>query len=227
MKIDELKKFDGKDGRPAYIAYKGNVYDVTESKMWKNGSHINRHFAGDDLTHQMSVAPHGDDLMEKFKIVDKLEAEEKTVEIDKMTKRRDFYRKFHPHPVLIHFPMALFFFSCIMQGLFLVFKFSSYENAAYYSLFAAVVLGYPATFSGIYSWWINYQSMLTKTFRIKLYLSIFLLILTSATLLIRIFVPDISFTAGTGFYIYNVLLFLSFPIVTIIGYYGGKITWPG
>lgn len=227
MKIDELKQYDGKDGRPAYIAYKGNIYDVTGSKLWKNGSHINRHFAGDDLSPQMSVAPHGDDLLSKFKIVGKLELEEKPPEIDKMERRRNFYRKFHPHPVLIHFPMALFFFSCIMQGLFMIFKFSPYENAAYYSLFIGTVLGYPATLSGIYSWWINYQSMLTKTFRIKLYLSILLLIITSATLLIRIFIPDISFTPGTVFYIYHALLFLSFPIVTIIGYFGGKITWPG
>ncbi len=227
MKIDELKKFDGKDGRSAYIAYKGNIYDVTGSKLWKNGSHINRHFAGEDLTHQMAVAPHADDVMGRYKIVDKLETEEKPVEIDKMDKRRDFYRKFHPHPVLIHFPMALFFFTFIMQLLFLIFNFSPYENAAYYSLFIGVVLAYPATASGIYSWWINYQSLLTRTFKIKLYMSILLLILTSASLLFRILVPDISFTAGAGFYIYNAMLFLGFPVVTIVGYYGGKITWPG
>jgi len=227
LKSDELKKYDGKDGRPAYIAYKGNIYDVTNSKLWKNGSHVNRHFAGEDLSHQMAVAPHADDVMSRYKIVDTLEIEKKPVEIDKMDKRRDFYRKFHPHPVLIHFPMGLFFFTCIMQILFLIFNFKPYENAAYYSLFIGVVFSYPATASGIYSWWINYQSLLTRTFKIKLYMSILLLIITTASLLLRILVPDISFTAGTGFYVYNALLLLSFPIVTIVGYFGGKITWPG
>ncbi len=227
MKIDELKKFDGKDGRPAYIAYKGNIYDITGSKMWKNGSHINRHFAGDDLTHQMSVAPHSDDVMSRYKIVDTLEPEVKTEKIDKMEGLREFYRKFHPHPVLIHFPMALFFFTCMMQVLFLIYDYSPFEHAAYFSLFTSVVFAYPATVSGIFSWWINYQSLLTKTFKIKLFMSIILLIITSGTLLIRILIPEIAFTQGTGFYVYHLLLFLSFPIITTVGYFGGKITWPG
>ncbi len=42
----ELEKYDGKDGRPIYIAYKGNVYDVTNSKLWKNGMHMKRLHAG-------------------------------------------------------------------------------------------------------------------------------------------------------------------------------------
>ncbi len=227
MKLDELKQYDGKDGRPAYIVYKGDIYDVTGSKLWKNGSHVNRHFAGEDLSHQLSVAPHGNDVMSRFKKVGTLEVEEKSGEVDKMDKLRDFYRKFHPHPVFIHFPMALLFFSAMMQALFLIFIVSSFENAAYYSLFVGALFAYPATFSGIFSWWINYQSLLTRTFRIKLYLSIVLLIVASAALIIRIFVPDIAFHAGAGFYIYNGLLFISMPIVFIVGYFGGKITWPG
>jgi len=227
LKIDELKKYDGKDGRSAYIAFKGNIYDVTGSKLWKNGSHINRHFAGEDLTPQMSVAPHAEDVMSRFKLVDTLETEDIDPEIDKLDKHRDWYRKYHPHPVFIHFPMGLFFFTTFMQALFLLFKYSPYESAAYYSLFIGVLGSYPATASGIYSWWINYQRLLTRTFKIKLYLSIILLLLTSATLLIRILIPDIAFTYGTGFFIYNILLFMSFPIVTAIGYFGGKITWPG
>ena len=30
MTYDELKSFDGKEGRKAYVAYKGKVYDLTE-----------------------------------------------------------------------------------------------------------------------------------------------------------------------------------------------------
>ncbi len=101
MKLDELKQYDGKDGRPAYIVYKGDIYDVTGSKLWKNGSHVNRHFAGEDLSHQMSVAPHSDEVMSRFKKVGTLEIEKQSVEIDRMEKLRDFYRKFHPHPVQI------------------------------------------------------------------------------------------------------------------------------
>ncbi|WP_367187989.1 cytochrome b5 domain-containing protein, partial [Sulfuricurvum sp. RIFOXYD12_FULL_44_77] len=34
---EELRQYNGKDGMPAYIAYKGQVYDVTSSKFWKEG----------------------------------------------------------------------------------------------------------------------------------------------------------------------------------------------
>ncbi|HEX9113800.1 MAG TPA: CopD family protein, partial [Nitrospirota bacterium] len=43
---DGLCQFDGKDGRPAYFAYKGIIYDATKSRLWKNGSHLSKHAAG-------------------------------------------------------------------------------------------------------------------------------------------------------------------------------------
>jgi predicted heme/steroid binding protein len=48
--IAELEKFDGNNGRPVYVAHKGKVYDVSNSKLWKNGLHMKRHHAGNDLT---------------------------------------------------------------------------------------------------------------------------------------------------------------------------------
>ena len=56
--IDELAGFDGKDGRAAYVAYQGVVYDVTESAMWGDGDHEGMHFAGADLTAEHADAPH-------------------------------------------------------------------------------------------------------------------------------------------------------------------------
>jgi predicted heme/steroid binding protein len=56
--IDELAGFNGKDGQPAYVAYEGVVYDVTESAMWGDGDHEGMHFAGADLTTEHGDAPH-------------------------------------------------------------------------------------------------------------------------------------------------------------------------
>ena len=72
LTIDELGSFDGEDGRPAYIAFKGVVYDVSKSKLWKNGSHMNRHQAGTDLTDILSQAPHGEDKVLALPEISKL-----------------------------------------------------------------------------------------------------------------------------------------------------------
>jgi len=55
---EELATFNGKDGSPAYVAYKGVVYDVTDSAMWGDGDHEGMHFAGADLTSEHEDAPH-------------------------------------------------------------------------------------------------------------------------------------------------------------------------
>ena len=54
----ELAEFDGTGGKSAYVAYKGVVYDVTESAMWGDGDHEGMHQAGRDLTADHDDAPH-------------------------------------------------------------------------------------------------------------------------------------------------------------------------
>jgi len=59
--LEELGSFDGKDNRPAYFAYKGIIYDVTKSRLWKSGSHMMKHASGTDLTNLLKTAPHGEE----------------------------------------------------------------------------------------------------------------------------------------------------------------------
>ena len=67
--LDELKKCDGKDGRPAYIAYKGKIYDVSDDFLWVEGDHQGEHDAGKDLTEDMSRAPHAEDVLERVPLI--------------------------------------------------------------------------------------------------------------------------------------------------------------
>ena len=71
----ELEKYDGKEGRPIYIAHKGKVYDVTNSKLWQNGLHMKRHHAGADLTTDIQGAPHESDVLERYPQVGTLKEE--------------------------------------------------------------------------------------------------------------------------------------------------------
>ena len=66
---DSLAKFDGKQGRRAYVAHEGKVYDVTESVMWEDGDHQGEHSAGADLTDEIDDAPHFREELEEFPIV--------------------------------------------------------------------------------------------------------------------------------------------------------------
>ena len=66
---ESLAEFDGTDPeKPAYIAYKGQVYDVTGNPLFVDGLHF-EHTAGMDLTEDMEEAPHTADVMEELTVV--------------------------------------------------------------------------------------------------------------------------------------------------------------
>jgi predicted heme/steroid binding protein len=68
MTLTELAQFDGRNGNKAYIAVSGVIYDVTESSLWRNGSH-NGFQAGQDLTVGITSSPHGTSTLSRFPIV--------------------------------------------------------------------------------------------------------------------------------------------------------------
>jgi len=72
MTKDELKQFNGRDGKPVYVGYKGKVYDVSASDLWELGSHMDEHYAGQDLTEFMELAPHDEDNILRHPVVDDL-----------------------------------------------------------------------------------------------------------------------------------------------------------
>lgn len=69
--LEELAKYNGKDGSKAYVAVDGVVYDVTDVKAWKEGTH-NGAMAGQDLTEAIKKAPHGTAKLEGLPVVGKL-----------------------------------------------------------------------------------------------------------------------------------------------------------
>ncbi len=67
----QLALRNGQDKQSIWVAFKGNIYDVTKSRLWLSGKHY-EHWAGQDLTQELADAPHSETVFERFKIIGKL-----------------------------------------------------------------------------------------------------------------------------------------------------------
>ena len=67
--VEDLKQNNGQSGKPAYFAFEGKVYDVSESSLWIGGEHMAAHDSGKDLTGALKSAPHGEEVFSKVKKV--------------------------------------------------------------------------------------------------------------------------------------------------------------
>jgi predicted heme/steroid binding protein len=67
----QLALRNGQDKPQIWVAYQGLIYDVTISKLWRNGKHY-EHWAGQDLTEELADAPHNEKVFDKFSVVGRL-----------------------------------------------------------------------------------------------------------------------------------------------------------
>ncbi|MBX2960980.1 MAG: cytochrome b5 [Cyclobacteriaceae bacterium] len=69
--LAQLALRNGQDKPQVWVAFKGMIYDVTDSRLWKTGKHY-EHWAGQDLTDELKDAPHTDKVFDKFKVIGRL-----------------------------------------------------------------------------------------------------------------------------------------------------------
>lgn len=67
----QLALRNGQDKPEIWVAYKGIIYDVSKSRLWRNGKHY-EHWAGQDLTHELKDAPHTQTVFDKFEAIGQL-----------------------------------------------------------------------------------------------------------------------------------------------------------
>jgi len=70
--LEELQHFDGTEGRATYIGYKGKIYDLSASPLFQGEKRMRCHIGGKDLTKDIEIAPHGEDLVLKFPVMGRL-----------------------------------------------------------------------------------------------------------------------------------------------------------
>lgn len=225
---DELHGYDGKEDNKSYVAYEGKVYDVTDSKLWRNGVHVKTHHAGHDLTRAMAAAPHGPEVMDRFEVIADLVEEKAGGAGESAIKEPPGWVELilgqHPHPISVHFPIAM----CIAASLFTFMGFfidePALEKAALYNMIIAALSTPVSIFTGVLSWYYNYSGIWTHIYRMKTYLSILLVVELTVALVVHYF---LSGSGGeTWFWVYTVTVLVMAPTVMGLGYYGGKITFP-
>jgi len=223
--LEELESFNGKEGTSIYITFEGKVYDVTQSRLWSKGIHMNRHRPGKDLSGEMSAAPHGPEVLERFPQIGIL----KKGPPQELKHLPEFLQNIlltfpmarrHPHPMLVHFPIAFLMASSLFLLLYLLFPKPSFEVTAFYLLLLGSFSTPFAIASGLLTWWINYQLKLTHVVKRKIQLSLILLTLEILLLLWRTFYPEVTHP------LYYFLVFSLSPLVMLLGYYGGQMTFP-
>jgi predicted heme/steroid binding protein/uncharacterized membrane protein len=231
-KIDseELSKCNGKDGSPVYIAHRGKVYDVSESKLWKTGLHMKRHAAGKDLTTDIQAAPHGPEVLERYSqvgVLEKVAALERNIpkSLSRLHSRFPMLRR-HPHPMTVHFPIVFMFSTTMFNILYFFTGARSFELTALNCLGAGILFTPLVMGTGYYTWWVNYMARPLRPVSIKKKVSSILLAVEIAAFIWRMQVPGILDSFSVSSVIYSLLVLSLLPLVTVIGWFGAKLTFP-
>lgn len=227
---EELKQYDGQQGRAVYVAYKGKVYDVTGSKMWRGGKHMNRHTAAHDLTGEFQNAPHKPDVLERFPQVGVLKCEAPAEaglqrKLPGIVRKHPFLHR-HPHPMTVHFPIVFSVAAPCFTLLYLISGWKGFDNTALCCLGASVLFTPVAIVTGLYTWWLNYYSKIMKETIMKLALPPVLLALTLWAFIKRVGNPGLMESGFGEYWGYLLLVLALFPLVGLIGWYGANLTFP-
>ena len=225
----ELAQYNGENGKPIYIANAGKVYDVSESKLWRNGVHMKRHNAGQNLTADIQAAPHEADVLERYPQVGILKREivEQHIPaaLDWLLKKYPMLRR-HPHPMTVHFPIVFAFSATVFTLLYLITGEKSFDTTALHCLGGGVLFTAVAIATGLYTWWLNYMAKMLRPVKIKIPLTITMLVIEIILFSWRVSAPHVlDSLQGPG--ILYLLLVLSLSLlVTIIGWNGASMTFP-
>jgi predicted heme/steroid binding protein/uncharacterized membrane protein len=231
--IEELKAGDGSEGT-AYICYRGRVVDVSGSKLWKGGKHMNRHAAGTDLTRELQNAPHGEEVLDRYPQVGLLEgAPDPTEESPEgegermpgLVRRFPFLER-HPHPMTVHFPLVF----AMVAPLFLLLRLASghapFGETLLHCLGAGILFTPVAILTGLYTWWLNYMAQRIRQVTYKLVLTPLLFLGFVLSFLWRLSSPELLATPSAGAVLFVLLVLALAPLAGLIGWFGATMTFP-
>jgi uncharacterized membrane protein len=189
---------------------------------------MNTHDAGHELSLAIQAAPHATEVFEDFEVVGDLVDVEEThasefpeppAPVAKLLEQ-------HPHPMTVHFPIALSISAALFTFLFLVTSKEIFETVGLYNVILGTIATPVAISMGVLSWYYNYGGNWTHIYRWKTGLSIVLVVLQALALVIYATQSDSTPDFGFWHWTYCLLVLALAPTVMGLGYFGGKITFP-
>ncbi len=230
---DELAGMNGKQGRPAYVAVDGVVYDVSASPMWKGGEHMDAHDAGLDLSADIRNAPHPMERVKDFPVVGVLEGTASPSALKAAPAPGPsaevapagppalvrLAKLVHAHPASVHYPVALMSVASLLQFTDIVMGSEVCALLAFYNLVLGLAFAPIAIFSGLVDWFWYYGGKFRGWFRVKIGVSVLVMALATFTIYIKLNLgPDFDL-------LYQLLVLAHAPLVFLLGFAGGRITF--
>ncbi len=231
----ELAEANGATDSVTLVAVDGRVYDLSTSKKWVHGKHMNRHSAGKDLTSEITAAPHGKEVLERFPMIGEYQKSKPEAitgvpgirgSIENWLQKHPFFRR-HPHPAVVHIPIGLMITFPVFELAAFITRSAATEWSAYLCLIIGLISLPAAIVSGYFTWWINYDCKDSWIIRRKRRLAWFAFILALiATGWRSFFIDDPIMYSDLRVISYFLVTLALGVIITWIGFLGGKLTFP-
>ncbi|RJP25627.1 MAG: hypothetical protein C4529_00485 [Deltaproteobacteria bacterium] len=132
----------------------------------------------------------------------------------------------HIHPMLVHFPQALFPVAFAAFVLYLLTGAREFESGAFVAALFGMLAAPVTTATGFLDWWVHYKAYMTSVFRIKIAGSFVLMALAGPAVLLRALHPDVAALplVGLGWVYFGLLAACTITCV-VLGYYGGRLVF--
>lgn len=137
----------------------------------------------------------------------------------------DFRDTFILHAVAAHFSNGLVPVTFLFLLLNLLTGNPHFEQTAVHLLIVALAIVPVSFVSGVRDWRRNFGGGRAPVFYKKIRLSGLLFLLMGSAGAIRLLAPSVMARPGMGRWVYLGCLFLSLPIVVMLGHYGGKLAY--
>ena len=132
----------------------------------------------------------------------------------------------HPHPMTVHFPIVFSFCATLFNILYLITGIKSMEITALHTLAAGILFTVVAIATGLYTWWLNYMAKPMMAAKVKISLSLTLLVVQIIAFIWRMKMPMVMDSLQGANIIYLLLVLSLFPIVVVVGWFGAHLTFP-